>query len=281
MDRRIIYLLVFLALALPLALNWRLPAARMTKAEQIYELIERTQVRAPDIAFVALDFGPSLSAENGAQAEVVIEHLMRKRIPFAIFSLYVQAEPFLEAIPNRVAARLTKEIPSERWDYGTDWINLGFRPNGGLMLQGMQKSENLAQFLGSDVKGTALTTMPIFQGVKTLQNIKLLVEISGLQGMLDTYVALFQRDDYRPPLVHGCTSISIPDAFTYLDSKQVLGLLEGIAGAAWYSTLLERAYPLRVPDRSGVMNTALGVAHGVVILLIILGNVAGFFKRRT
>jgi hypothetical protein len=149
------------------------------------------------------------------------------------------------------------------------------------MLQGMQKSENLAQFLGSDVKGTALTTMPIFQGVKTLQNIKLLVEISGLQGMLDTYVALFQRDDYRPPLVHGCTSISIPDAFTYLDSKQVLGLLEGIAGAAWYSTLLERAYPLRVPDRSGVMNTALGVAHGVVILLIILGNVAGFFKRRT
>jgi hypothetical protein len=280
-DRRLIYLFVFLSLAVPLLTQWSLPAARMQQAESFYKLIDETQIQSPNIAFVALDFGPSLVAENGTQAEVAIEHLMRKRTPFAVFSLYIQAEPFLKSIPERVSSRLMKEQPGQTWEYGRDWINLGYRPNGALMLQGMQKSDDIAKLLATDVQGTKLSEIALFKGVKTLENIKLLVEISGLNGIFETYVALFQKDNYRPAMAHGCTSISIPDAYTFLDSGQLGGLLEGIAGSAWYSTLLQKNFPERLPDRSGVMNTALGVAHGVILLLILFGNVSAFLWRKT
>lgn len=279
-DRRLIYLFVFLALAWPLLTQWSVPAARMEAAEKLYQLIESTPVAAPDIALVAFDFGPSLVAENGTQAEVVLEHLMRRRTPIALFSLYVQAEPFLKSIPDKVAERLMKEHPGERWEYGRDWINLGYRPNGVLTLQGMQKSDNIAELLATDAQGNKLSELPLFSGVKTLENIKLLVELSGLVGMLDAYIAFFQKGSFRPAFGHGCTSITIPEAFIYLDSGQIGGLLEGISGAAWYSTLLQKNYQNRLPDRSGVMNTALGVAHGVILLLILVGNLSGLGRRR-
>lgn len=279
-DRRLIYLFVFLALSWPLLTQWSVPAARMEAAERLYNLIESTPVASPDIALVAFDFGPSLVAENGTQAEVVLEHLMRRRVPIALFSLYIQAEPFLKSLPEKVAARLMKEHPEQRWEYGRDWINLGYRPNGVLTLQGMQKSENIAELLATDAQGNKLSDTPLFKGVKTLENIKLLVELSGLVGMLDAYIAFFQKGNFRPAFGHGCTSITIPEAFIYLDSGQIGGLLEGISGAAWYSTLLEKRYPNRLPDRSGVMNTALGVAHGVILLLILVGNVTGLRGRK-
>jgi hypothetical protein len=49
--------------------------------------------------------------------------------------------------------------------------------------------------------------------------------------------------------------------------------LEGIAGAAWYSELLQRKDPARVKAASAVINTALGVAHLVIILLVAAGNI--------
>ena len=279
-NRRVIYLFVLLALSWPLLTQWSVPAARMSAADRLYTLIENTPIQSPDVAFVALDFGPSLVAENGMQAEVVLEHLMRRRVPIALFSLYLQAEPFLKSIPERIAQRLMKEDPNQRWEYGRDWVNLGFRPNGVLMLQGMQKSDNIAELLSTDAQGNKLSESSIFRGVKTLENIKLLIQISGLVGMFDTYVAFFQKENYRPKFGHGCTSISIPDAFIYLDSGQIGGLLEGISGAAWYSTLLQKNYANRVPDRSGVINTSLGVAHGVILLLVLVGNLTGLFQRR-
>lgn len=279
-DRRIIYLFVFLALAIPLLQRWSVPPARMKPAEALFQIIEDAKIERPDIAFVAMDYGPNLIAENGAQAEVVIEHLMRKRIPFVVFSLYIQAEPFLKTVPERVAKRLMTEMPRERWEYGRDWLNLGYRPGGYLMLQGVPKSENLSDYFKTDARGNKLSEMPLFAGVKTIENIKLLVQFTGLVGMFDMYVAFFQKANYRPVFGHGCTSITIPEAFIYLDSKQLSGLLEGNAGAAWYSKLLNQKFTSRVPDRSEIINTGLGVAHLVVILLIILGNIGGYLTWR-
>ena len=89
-----------------------------------------------------------------------------------------------------------------------------------------------------------------------------------------------QKDGYRPLLVHGCTSITIPEAYIFLDSGQLRGLLEGIAGAAWYSEILKRNFPQSDNLKLLVTNTALSAAHIVIIALIILGNVAPFISRR-
>lgn len=280
-DRRIIYALVFLALSIPLINKWSVKPARLKAADKFYQVVDTLQAAPNDIAFVALDFGPGMAAETGTQAEVIIEHLMRKRIPIALFSIYVLAEPFLESIPQKVAQRLMKEYPGQTWEYGKDWVNLGFRTGGYLIIQSIPKSENLVELFKRDIRGNNLADLPAFRGVKTLENIKILAEFSGLVGVFDTYVQFFQKKDYRPIFGHGCTSITIPEAYIYLDSGQLNGLLEGIAGAAWYSVLLNEHFPARIPDSSGILNTGLGVAHLVIIFLIIFGNVTSLFLRRS
>lgn len=279
-DRRIIYLLVLLALSIPLINKWSVKPARLKAADNLYRVIDELKPAPDQIAFVAMDFGPGMAAETGTQAEVVVEHLMRKRIPIALFSIYVLAEPFLESIPQKVAARLAKEYPGQTWEYGKDWVNLGFRTGGYLIIQSIPKSENLVELFKRDIRGNNLADLPAFRGVKTLENIKILAEFSGLVGVFDTYVQFFQKKEYRPIFGHGCTSITIPEAYIYLDSGQLNGLLEGIAGAAWYSVLLSENYPTRTPDNSGILNTGLGVAHLVIIALILLGNITSLFARR-
>ena len=101
--------------------------------------------------------------------------------------------------------------------------------------------------------------------------------------MFDTIIQFFQKGGYRPTLVHGCTSITIPEAYIFLDSGQLKGLLEGIAGAAWYSEILKRHFPASDNTKLLVVNTALSSAHVVLIGLIVLGNLVAlreWLRRR-
>ena len=59
-----------------------------------------------------MDFGPSTKGENQPRAKAVVEHLMRKRIPVIVFSLYYLAEPFLKSVPEEVARQLEREHPA-------------------------------------------------------------------------------------------------------------------------------------------------------------------------
>jgi hypothetical protein len=279
-DRQLIYVLILAAICVPLIGRFSLKPARMAAADRAFEIVEQVQAAPGEVAFVALDFGPSSKAENENQAEVFIEHLMRRRIPIALFSVYALAEPFMEIIPRRVAKRLMDEQPGKQWSYGKDWVNLGYRPGASLLLQSIPKSKDLAALFGKDARGNDVSTLPAFKTVHSVQQVKLLGEFTGLVGVFDMYIQFFKSRSYRPVFVHGCTSITIPQAYIYLDSGQLQGLFEGIAGAAWYSEKLSRQYPQRAPDSSGQINTMLGFAHLVIILAIVAGNVAAFRGRR-
>jgi hypothetical protein len=279
LDRRIIYLLVFLSVIVPLAGKFALKPVALSSADRLHGLIETLEPRPGKIALLALDFGPSTRAENEPQAEVILEHLMRRRIPVAIFSLLPLSQIFLKTVPERVAQRLMKEIPGERWEYGKDWVNLGFKPGTSLFLQAFAKSDDLPTFLAKDAHGTELAHLPLFNGVRSIRDVLFLAEFTGSVGVLDSYIQFFQRTDYVPPLGHGCTSITIPEAYIFLDSGQLKGLLEGVSGAAAYSQILRDRFPERGPDNALLINTALGVSQLLIILLVIVGNVVMFFQR--
>ena len=280
LDRRIIYLLVVLALAWPLLNKFTIRPARMKSAEALYKMVEETKPEPGKAAFFAFDFGPNTKAENASQAEVVFEHLMRKRIPVILFAQYVLADPFLKSIPEKIKAQLETENPGEVWQYGKDWVNLGFRPGASLIIQSIPKSPNLAETFSIDAFSTPLVDLPIFKTPIKLKDISLLLQMTGLVGTFDSYVQFFQTQDYRPNFGHGCTSITIPEAYIYLDSGQLQGLLEGIAGAAWYSKLLTDQFPNRAPDNALLINTGLGIAHLLLIALIIFGNLTALFSKK-
>lgn len=279
-ERRIIYFLVIVAISVPLLFDYSVKPAPLVAAEKVYDLVEDIDPKA-GIALVALDYGPNTKAESDSQARVLIEHLMRRRIPIALFSVYPHAEVFLSSSPQEVAEKLMRENPGQTWEYGKDWVNLGYRPGSMLFVEAFAKSDDFVSFLGKDATEAKLSELAVFDGVESIEDISLLAQFTGLTGVFDWYVQFFRTGEYSPPFAHGCTSITIPEAYIYLDSGQLAGLFEGIAGAAWYSELLHETAESREPDAALIINTALGIAHLVIILLIVVGNAREFWQRKT
>lgn len=279
-DRRFIYLLMIVGVSYPLITGTILPPPSMKAAKHMYELVTNLETKEGEFVFVAIDFGPNSRAENEPQTEVILEHLFRRHVPLVVFSQYALAEPLLKSIPERVLARLRKELPTENWVYGKDWVNIGYRPGQSLFLQGLAKSDSITEYLRQDADGARLKDFPFFAKITSIANVKLLVEVTGLVGVFGSYVQFFQREGFVPTIVHGCTSVTIPEAYIYLDSGQLKGLLEGAAGAASYSKLLTDSYPARPIDSALRISTALGVGHLLIIGLVILGNVVDFIGRR-
>jgi len=280
MERRLIYLIMIVAVAIPILFEFSWAPSRLVSAERMYQVIEDVRAGEGEIALVWLDFGPGTIAENQPQAEVILEHLFRRRIPVVVLSQYQLAEAVLNSIPADIASRLEHEMPGQSWRYGEAWINAGYQPGGAQMMQNLAAAENLSKYFGRDVNGMPFTHYPTFAALGGIEKVKLVAEVTGLVGVFDTIIQFFQKSDYRPTLVHGCTSITIPEAYIFLDSKQLHGLLEGIAGAAWYSELLKRNHPESQNDRLLVRNTALIISHLVLMMLIVAGNIVGFVRAR-
>ena len=279
-GRRLIYLLMILAVGLPIVFGISQKPSRLVSAERMYDVVEEVRAQPGEVAMVWFDFGPNTIAENEPQAQVLIEHLFRRRIPVVLLSQYQQAERFLTKIPNEVAKRLESEMPGQQWRYGEAWVNAGFRPGGSIFIQSMVNAADVSKFLGRDVNGMPVSHYPNFSAIGSVERVKLVGEITGLVGVFDNIIQFFQKNDYRPTIVHGCTSITIPEAYIFLDSGQLKGLLEGIAGAAWYSEVLKAHFPSSENKELLVTNTALSAAHIVLILLIVLGNIVPLFERR-
>ncbi len=279
LDARIIYVLVVLALTGPLVFKVRLPPAPMEASASTFEVIDALKPEPGKLVVIAADWGPGTTAENQPQTELVMEHLLRKRVPFALMSIYQLASPMLKDLPLQVVARLEKESPAETWEYGKDWVNLGYQVNGSLSLQSMARAEDIHTVLKTDVSGTPLAEIPVMKDMHSIKNVQMLVQITGLVGVFNTWLQFFRADTYVPPMVHGCTSITIPDAYIYYSSKQILGFFEGIAGAAWYEQLLNKLYPGRVEVATQV-NTGLAFAQLVILGLIVLGNIGYFLGKK-
>lgn len=272
LDRRVIYLLIALALAIPLTLGvTRRPAPQET-ADAFFSAIDK--LKEGDFVLIAADWGPSTKAENKPQTEVAIEHLMRRRVRFGLISIIPYAVPFLRSMPEEIARRLEAEMPDQRWSYGKDWVNFGFQPGASIMVQGLAKASNIQEFLKSDERGTPLADLTALSGIKTLRDVDALIEITGSVGAFNMWLQFFQAGGYQPPYLHACTSVTIPEAYNYFVSKQIVGLHEGIAGAAWYEELLSQHYPAREKGSALRIMTGISAAHLLIIVFIILGNLA-------
>jgi hypothetical protein len=141
----------------------------------------------------------------------------------------------------------------------------------------------LVKGIASDIPGnikedahkTPIGQIELMEGVKDASSIDLVCEFTGLVGLLEMWIQYFQVSGVRPDFVHGCTAVSGPSNYTFLDSGQITGLLVGMLGAAEYEQILES------PGRGLKGMTAQTAAHLLIIVLIVVGNIAEQVRKRT
>jgi hypothetical protein len=192
-------------------------------------------------------------------------------------TLWPDGLPLLE---RTIEAVVETEFADQRFEYGKDYVNLGYNPGREVAIIVM--GTNLRKMFPSDVNEDDLDDIPLTANISSLQDMKLIIDIStGNPGAKEwvQYAASPYQDKLK--LVIGATAVQAPQAYPYLPN-QLQGLLAAIKGAAEYEAALGQKYPeyLKPKYNDGIRRMAPQFwGHLLVISLILLGNGIYFAER--
>lgn len=271
LDRRLIYLGLFLVTLAPLIGKWALPLYVSRPPQLLFQSIEA--LPQDKLVVIASNWEAGSQAENRPQLIGVVRHLIRRNIPFAVIGTAYPTSPQLAQTSIEEAIRL--ENATGRWNYGEQWVNLGFKLPDDPWLRSF--SSNIPGALREDIHGTPLSDIPVMRGVRRFGpggEVSMLIDITGSNTIEKWYEFLGPT---KVKIGLGCTAVLAPEQYPFLDSGQLSGLLTGMKGAAEYEQLL-RAPGFAMPAMAGQ-----SFAHLYIIALILLGNVAVLgqrFRRR-
>ncbi len=266
LDRRWLYGLLFLAVLLPFVFGLSVRVEVTRPVQKLYDEIEAIERRPGRLVIVAVDWGPQTQAECYPQTEAVIRHLFMRKIPFAVVANNPLGAGYCEEIP----AKLHEEYGAV---YGRDWVNWGYKFGAGIFIKKL--ASDIHDAVKADAEGTPLAEIPMMAGVKDASSVDLLCEITGSVGALESWLQFFQVRGVAPKCGHGCTAVSAPESYTFLDSGQLVGLMGGMLGAAEYEQLIGS------PSRALRGMSAQTTAHILIIVLIVIGNVVEIARKRS
>ncbi len=262
LDRRWIFLAIAAAVVLPLALNLMLPTGDVSpRARQVYDKIEAC---APGSAIVIVyDYGPAAMPELQPMALALTRHALQRGLRVLAMTLDAQGSLLADEVQKQIAI----DLPGKK--DGTDYVNLGYKVGDQMVL--LQMGGNFPSTFPKDAHGRSTKTLPIMRGLRNHEDIQLVIELASSDT--PTTWVLFWHQPFDGALALGVTAIMAIDYYPYLDTHQVIGMLNGMRGAADYEKLIKH------PDKATLGMAAQSIAHLAIILFVILGNI-GYFALR-
>jgi len=277
LDRRYIFLLMLLAVGIPILFQVQFPEKPSGIARDVFNEVE--QLKEGDKVLLAFDFDPASEGELAPMATSFVRHCCEKKVKLYFLALWPVGPQMVDDTIDRV---IKKDFP--QLVYGVDYVNLGFKSGN----EGVIKVivTNLRGLYTTDAKGTNIDQIPMCQKVTNLQDFDLIINVSaGYPGTKEwvQYAVSPYPDDIT--LVAGCTGVQAPLFYPYYP-EQLKGLLGAIKGAAEYEELVVAKYDkekVKEPDpRYQEAKRRMGpqlVAHLLMVMLIIVGNVIFFMSR--
>ncbi len=276
LDRRWIFLLMGLSVVIPTLAELKFAETPGQFSQDVFREIEKLQ--PGDKVLMAWDYDPATEGELSPMAKAFAKQCAAKKAKLYFITL-------LPLGPQMIDKTIDEVIRTDYPDlvYGEDYVNLGFKSG----YEGVIKViiTNLRGLYTTDAYGTNIDQIPMCRDVKSVQDMKLIVNVSGSYPGTKEWVqyAVTPYQD-KLTLVAGCTGVQAPLLFPYIP-EQLSGLLVGIKGAAEYEQLVVDQHLPGNPDdpRFGDARKRMGpqaVAHLVMIGLILLGNVVFFWERR-
>jgi hypothetical protein len=154
--------------------------------------------------------------------------------------------------------------------YGEDYVNIGFRP--GYIAVMVSMGREIRDVFSTDYRGTPIDELPLTKDVHNYSDIALLASMA--HGFAPEFWAQYAGARYDQRIIVGCTAVVAPDLYPYLQAGQIEGLVGGLKGSAEYETLIGK------PGVGSVGMPAQNVAHIVILLFIVFGNVGYFVLKR-
>jgi hypothetical protein len=274
-DRRWIFLLVAVGTILPIMFPIGFKVSITPPVRSLFDRIEAMQ--PGDVVLLSYDYGPSTAPENDPMADAVLRHCFSKKIKVVILALYPIGGI---TMADQSIARVTRDYPDVV--RGVDYANLGYKSGGQATMK--QLGEDIRNVFPEDRYGTPLDEVPLLKTIHNYGDMKLVVSFAT--GIIGEWWANLINAQFGIPVACGCTAVSAPKYYAFLQSGQMVGLLGGLKGASEYEWLLMDAYPKThaAYERPGLYTAIKGmdvqtIDHSIILAFIILGNLAYLLTR--
>ena len=274
LDRRIIFLIVGLSVLIPLLKpEWvDLPIRPTPESQIVFDEINK--LNEGDKVLLSFEYGPSTKPEIHPMAIAILKHLYAKNIQVYGFALWPDG--------NFMSTEAFSEV-SDDYDkkYGVDYVNLGYKPGGEAVIKGI--ASDIRTLYPADLQGTSINDIPMMKDVVNIEDFDFVFSLSaGYPGSKEW--VQYACDPKNIPLSTGCTSIQVTDIMPYVENDQIRGILAGMPGAAEYESLVEaELQKMEIagkPGEASGMMAAQSIAHVVIVLFIIFGNISYFITRK-
>ena len=273
MDRRIIFLLVGLSVLFPLLKpDWfTLPIRPKQHSQIVFDEINKLE--AGSKVLLSFEYGPSTKPEIHPMAIALLRHMFVKDIKVYATALWPDGIFMSTDAFDEVAVEYNKKI-------GIDYVNLGYKPGGEAVIKGI--ASDIRTLYTVDLNGISLDEIPMMQNMNNVEDFDFVFSLSsGTPGSKEW--VQYATDPKGIPMSTGCTSIQVTDIVPYVENGQIRGILGGMPGAAEYEELVKTELKSRglviKPGEATSMMSAQSMAHVVIVILIVFGNITYYLTR--
>lgn len=262
-PREIIMGLVFIAILIPALNPLGLPLLTGKMSEDWYDAVD--SLPAGSVILFDIGYGsggyPSLGPGNIAAFHQMFENDLR----IVIMATALEGSMMYPLIMDSVK-------PESNYGavYGEDYVFLGYIAGTQTAMAGVLG--DLHALASTDYRGTSLSSLPLTSEVSSAEDFAVVGYLTTAGGTAEGWV--YQAySQYDRPVLGGCLSMMTTSIKPYYDSGQMLGLMDGIKGAADLEFLTGH------PGDAIVSSDILSFTQTLVLIFIVIGNVAFWIQR--
>jgi len=260
-DRRIIYVILLLALGFPLVNPIGMPFNISENTQQFYDMIDALE--PGDVVVLSFDYSPSGKDELNPAALAVMRHLFeqKKGVKVIMLGFWVSGPMFVDINMETLA----EQGIGTDWVYGEDYASLGYIAGAENAMSSF--ANDIKDAIRRDRRGNNTSELPVLDGVDTAEDIDLLVSFgSGTPGTPEFVRQVVEP--YGTPYVTAMVSVSVAGAMPYYNSGQMKAYLNGPRGAGEYEALYG------VPGAGTAAMDSYSFGHLAIIFFVLVGNIA-------
>ncbi len=261
LDRRIIFVLIALAVGVPLAGKWQFDQGSNPRTTAVFDHIDK--LPEGSVVMIAFDYGPASMPELQPMAIAIARHVLERDLRLVCLTMYPDAPLLIEDVLSRTSEGLEKKD-------GVDYVNLGFRPGLVNVILGM--GTDIGTVFRTDFQKRRYRDLEVTKGLRNYDDVGLIIDLASSDT--PAFWVLYAHQRYKARVAAGVTAVMAQDYYPYLQTGQLIGLLNGMKGAAEYEKLIGAP-----ADASQAMGPQ-SCAHFLIILLVIFGNIVYAVSRR-
>jgi hypothetical protein len=249
LNRKTIFILMAVAVIFPLIFKLSLPNKVTPEVKNVFEKINSLEA--------------SSFPEVQPLANAILQHSFSKNLKVIGISLLAEGTALGEKVLKENALKYNKT-------YGKDYVFLGFRPQVTATILGL--GEDFHQVFPEDYTDNSTFDLELTKEIKDYKKIALIISVTD--GDIPFSWINYAVARYEKKLLVLTTAVMATSFYPFLNSGQIEGLVNGLKGAAEYEILLGK------PGMGSRGMDAQSIAHLLIIILVVLGNINYWLERR-